>query len=98
MPGSAAQLWTHNGVGAILRLGRRQPGIVCLGPPPPLHLRQALLRAPLPPLQLQRMRHNSSLSRAAPGGSCASAVLQSKCCWYEVSGQSVSSNMLTSLC
>ena len=49
------QLWTHNGVSAVLCLGGGQPGVVCLGRLPALHFGQALLRAPLPPLQLQRV-------------------------------------------
>ena len=50
-----SQLWTHNGVSAVLCLGGGHPGVVRLGAPPALHFGQALLRAPLPPLQLQRM-------------------------------------------
>jgi hypothetical protein len=40
---TAARLPTHDGIGAVLRLGRGQPGVVRLGAPPALHLGQALL-------------------------------------------------------
>ena len=43
---------THDGIGAILRFGCGQPGVVRLGAAPALHFGQALFRPPLPPLQL----------------------------------------------
>lgn len=61
---------THNGVGAVLCLGCSQPGVVRLGAPPALHLRQALLRAPLPPLQLQPMAQQR-LESCSSEGSCS---------------------------